>query len=247
MKTMRAQVIVEPNNMQLKEVPIPQINDDEVLIKIKYCGICGSDWGSYIGKYADELKLLPLITGHEFFGIIQEMGANAQDLKLGDRVAVDICNACGTCYYCRHGDYLLCDNFVQTGIHSNGGFAEYVKVRWENCHIVPREVDDLKAAFIEPLTATIQASKRMNCKMASSVVVIGCGLGIIHAAMSKLRGAAPVIVIGDSEERLAMAKKMSADYTININDTPDAVAEVLKLTDGIGADYVIEAVGSSKT
>jgi threonine dehydrogenase-like Zn-dependent dehydrogenase len=136
---------------------------------------------------------------------------------------------------------------VQTGIHANGGFAEFVKVRWEKCYIVPEEVNDLKAAFIEPLTATLQASKRMDCTIGQSVVVIGCGLGIIHAALAKLRGAAPVIVVGDNAERLAMAKEMAADYTINIKETPDAVAEVMKLTNGVGADFVLEAVGSSKT
>lgn len=247
METMRAQVILKPNDMQLKHVPVPEISADEVLIKVVYCGICGSDWGSYTGKYAEEVKLLPLTTGHEFFGTIEKLGANAKGLKIGDRVAADICNACGTCYYCRRGEPLLCSNFVQTGIHVNGGFAEYVKVRWEKCYIVPDEVSDTKAAFIEPLTATLQASKRMDCRIGQAVVVIGCGLGIIHAALAKLRGAAPVIVVGDNSERLATAKQMAADYTINIHETPDVVAEVKRLTNGEGADYVLEAVGTSKT
>lgn len=247
MRMMKAQVIEKPYKMTCKEVSVPEIDDDEVLIKVKYCGICGSDWGSYTGKYASEVKLLPLITGHEFFGVIEEVGKNAKGLKVGDRVAVDICISCGTCYYCRRGDELLCSSFVQIGIHTNGAFAEYVKAPWKNCYLVPDEIDDREAAFIEPLTACIHASKRMECTLSSSVVVIGCGLGIIHAALAKLRGAAPVIVVGDNAERLAMAKEMAADFVIDINKTPDAVAEVMKLTDGIGADYVLEAVGTSKT
>ena len=247
MRMMKAQVIEEPYKMVYKDVPVPRINDDEVLIKVKLCGICGSDWGSYTGKYANELKFLPLTTGHEFFGQIEEVGKNAKGLKAGDRVAADICIACGTCYYCRRGDELLCGDFMQIGIHTNGAFAEYVKVPWKNCYHVPDEVDDYEAAFIEPLTATMQASKKMECKLGSSVVVIGCGLGIIHAALARLRGAAPVIVVGDNEDRLAMARKMAADYTVDITKTPDAIAEVMKITNGIGADYVLEAVGTSKT
>jgi len=245
MKTMKAQVVESPNKMVYKDIPVPQINSDEVLIKVKYCGICGSDWSIFTGKYAAEK--LPLITGHEFWGVVEEMGENVTGLKLGDRVAVDLCLCCGTCYFCRRGDGLLCQTFAQLGIHVNGGFAEYVKAPGKNCYVIPDEISDYDAAFIEPLTTTIQASKRMGCELGSSVVVIGDGLGILHAAMAKLRGATPVILIGDNPGRLTMAKQMGIDYCINIKETSDVVGKVFELTDGIGADYVIEAVGMSKT
>jgi threonine dehydrogenase-like Zn-dependent dehydrogenase len=244
---MKAQVLEEPYKMVLKDVPVPEINDDEVLIKVKYCGICGSDWGSYTGKYADEVACLPLTTGHEFFGYVEEVGKNVTTIKPGDRVSADICMSCGTCYFCRRNEPLLCTSFKQIGIHVSGAFAEYVKAPWQNCYIVPDSVTDYQAAFIEPLTATLDASKKMDLKIGSSLVVIGCGLGIIHAALGKIRGACPVIMVGDNAERLEMAKKMGTDYTIDITKTPDAVAEVMKLTNGIGADYVLEAVGSSRT
>ena len=246
MKTMRAQVLTEPYHFELKEVPVPEITDDEVLIKIKYCGICGSDWGSYTGKYADEVACIPLTTGHEFFGTIEELGKNSQGLKVGDRVAVDICKPCGTCYHCRIGEPLLCTDFKQIGIHLDGGFAEYVKVPWKNVYIVPDSVSDEKAAFVEPLTACLNASKKMQCQIGRSVVVIGAGLGIMHAQLAKLRGAAPVIVIDANADRLAMAKEICADYTINVKET-DPIEEVMRLTNGVGADFVLEAVGSSKT
>lgn len=244
---MKAQVLVEPYRLELHEVPIPVISDNEVLIKVKYCGICGSDWGSYTGKYADEVACLPLTTGHEFWGEIAEVGGNVKKLKKGLRVAVDICLTCGTCYYCRRGDALLCETFAQIGIHKPGAYAEYVKVPWENCYILPDSIDDYSATFIEPLTACLHGAKAMDLKIGSSIVIIGCGLGIIHGALARIRGAAPVIVVGDSPQRLAMAKQMCADYIIDINETPDAVAEVMKITNGIGADYVLEAVGSSAT
>ena len=245
MRTMKAQVVESPNKMVYKDVPVPQISSNEVLVKVKYCGICGSDWSIFTGKYAAEK--LPLITGHEFWGVVEELGSDVVGLKVGDRVAVDLCLCCDTCYFCRRGDGLLCETFTQLGIHTDGGFAEYVKAPGKNCYVIPDEIDDMTATFVEPLTTAIQASKRMGCELGSSVVVIGDGLGIIHAAIAKLRGATPVILIGDNASRLAIGKEMGADYIININETPDTVAEVMKLTGGIGADYVIEAVGLSKT
>ncbi len=249
-KKMRAQVLLEPYKMELREVPVPVIDENEVLIKVKYCGICGSDWGAYTGKYADEAKLLPLVIGHEFFGTVAEVGSKVRGINIGERVSADICLTCGTCYYCRRGEGLLCESFRQIGIHTaetSGGYSEYVKVPWQNIYKIPDEVDDYKASFIEPITACLHAARNMDCKIATSVVVIGCGLGIIHGALAKLRGAAPVIVIGTKADRLRMALDMCADYVIDTTKTPDVVAEVMKLTGGIGADYVIEAVGTSKT
>ena len=188
-----------------------------------------------------------MITGHEFWGIIEEIGKNVSVFKPGDRVAVDICLPCGTCYYCRRNEPLLCRTFKQIGIHVNGAYAEYVKAPARNCYIVPDEVDDYAAAFIEPLTACINASRKMNCELGSSVAVIGAGLGTIHALLAKERGAAPVIVIDSQQKRLETAKMMAADMVIDITKTPDPVAEIMRLTGGIGVDYVIEAVGKSET
>lgn len=245
-KTMRAQVVEAPGKMVLKEVPIPVINDDEVLVKVKMCGICGTDPKIYSGEYAAEY--LPFIPGHEFWGVIEEIGKNAQGLKIGDRVSADICLVCGTCYFCKRNDFLLCESFTQLGIHTDGAFAEYVKVPWKNIYPIPDCVDDYSAAFIEPMTAVLESSKVMDLKISSSVVVIGCGLGILHANMAKLRGAAPIIIIGDSKNRLDMARKMNvADYYLDITTGIDPVAEVMKITNGIGADYVLEAVGSPAT
>ena len=242
---MKAQIVKAPYQMEYTEVPIPTINDDEVLIKVKVCGICGSDWSIYTGKYAADK--LPMITGHEFWGEIAKVGKNAKGLKVGDRVAADICLTCGTCYFCRRGDGLLCESFTQLGIHTDGGFAEYVKAPWKNCYHLPDEFDDYTAAFVEPLTAVIHAAQRMDAVIGGSVAVIGCGLGILHGAVAKARACAPVIVIGDDAARLETAKKMGADITINIHEVDDVVEEVKKITGGVGVDYVIEAVGSTQT
>lgn len=243
--TMKAQVVKAPYQMEYCDVPIPEINDDEVLIKVKVCGICGSDTSIFTGKYAKDK--LPLITGHEFWGVIEKAGKNARGVKVGDRVAVDICLTCGTCYFCRRGDGLLCETFTQLGIHTNGGFAEYVKAPWKNCYHLPDDMDDYTAAFVEPMTTVIHASQRMAAPIASSVAVIGSGLGILHAAMAKARGCAPVIVIGYNDKaRLKIAKEMGADYVIDSSEC-DPVAEVKKITNGVGVDNVIEAVGTPAT
>lgn len=244
--TMRAQVLTRPYHYEFSEVPIPQINDDEVLVKVKYCGICGSDWGSYTGKYADEVACIPLITGHEVYGTIAEVGKNAEGIEVGDRVTYDICITCGTCYHCRIGEPLLCSNFKQIGIHTDGGFAEYVKVPWKNIYKVPDEVTDEEAAFVEPLTACLNASHKMDCMIGRSVVIIGAGLGIMHAQLAKARGAAPIIMTDANAYRLQKAKEVVADYVIDVTKE-DPVEAVMRLTNGVGADYVLEAVGNSKT
>lgn len=243
--TMKAQVVKAPYRMEYCDVPIPAIGDDEVLVRVKVCGICGSDWSIYTGNYAADK--LPMITGHEFWGEITEVGKNARGLKVGDRVAVDICITCGTCYFCRHDDGLLCETFTQLGIHTDGGFAEYVKAPWKNCYVLPDSLDEYTAAFVEPLTAVIHTAQRIDAPIGSSVAVIGCGLGILHAALAKARACAPVIVIGRGKARLEAALAMGADHVIDINETPDPVAEVKRLTGGVGVDFVIEAVGTPET
>ena len=245
MATMKAAVFEKPGVITVKDVPIPEIDDDEVLIKVKYTGICGTDWSIYNGWYSADK--LPMIPGHEFSGVIEKVGSKAIGLKPGDRVTADINISCGTCYYCRRNEPLLCDSFRQLGIHMAGTFAEFVKAPWRNIYKLPDNLSFEAGAFVEPTSCTIHAAKAMNAKIGSSLVVIGCGLGVLHARMGVLRACAPVIVIGDNERRLKAAKEMGADYIFDIHKTADPVAEVMKITEGRGADYVIEAVGKIAT
>ena len=244
-ETMKAAVVEKPGKLVIKEVPVPEINDDEVLIKVKYTGICGTDYSIYTGKYSADK--LPLISGHEFSGVIEKAGKNAQNISKGDRVTADINMSCGHCFYCKRGQKLMCSEFTQLGIHTNGSFAEYVKAPWEQVHILPDSIDFLTGAFIEPVSCVIHSAKAMQLEMGSSVAIIGSKLGMLHAAVEKVRGAAPIIVLGIVEKQLRMAEEMGADYTINVSKVKDPIEEVRKLTGGRGADYVIEAVGTSKT
>ena len=141
----------------------------------------------------------------------------------------------------------MCNQFTQLGIHTDGTFAEYVKRPGETCAHLPDNLSFEEGAFIEPVSCCIHAAKAVNARVGGSMAIIGCGLGVLHARMAVLRACAPVIVIGDNQKRLNIAKEMGADYIINIKEVADPVAEVKKLTGGRGADYVIEAVGSIKT
>ncbi len=243
--TMKAAVFEAVKVVKVKEVPIPEIGDDDVLIKVKLTGICGTDWSIYNGWYSADK--LPMIPGHEFSGVIAKVGKNVKAWKEGERVTADINMYCGNCYYCSQGNYLMCDQFTQLGIHTDGTFAEYVKAPAKLLHHLPDNLSFEEGAFIEPVSCCIHAAKAVNARVGGSMAIIGCGLGVLHARMAVLRACAPVIVIGDNKKRLSIAKDMGADYTIDINEVADPVAEVKKLTDGRGADYVIEAVGSVKT
>ncbi len=243
--TMKAAVFEKPGVIKVQEVKIPEINEDQVLIRVKYTGICGTDWSIYNGWYSSDK--LPMIPGHEFSGVITKVGKNAKGLQEGDRVTADINMSCGTCFYCLRGDKLLCNEFTQLGIHTNGTFAEYVKAPWSQVHILPNNLSFEAGAFIEPVSCVIHAAKAMNAKLSSSIAIIGCGLGVLHARMAVLRACAPVIIIGDNPHRLSIAKQMGADHIIDVNQIEDPVAEVIRLTEGRGADYVIEAVGKAQT
>ena len=243
--TMKAAVLESVKHFQIKEVPIPEIGEGEVLVQIKNTGICGTDWSIYNGWYSADK--LPMIPGHEFSGVIAKVGKNGNGFKEGDRVTADINMSCGHCYYCIRGDQLLCNNFTQLGIHTNGTYAEYVKASASLVHHLPDNLSFEEGAFIEPLSCCIHAAKAVNARIGSSIAIVGCGLGVLHARMAVLRACAPVIIIGDNKKRLSIAKQMGADYTIDINEVADPVAEVLKLTDGRGVDYAIEAVGTTKT
>lgn len=243
-KNMKAAVIEKPKKIVIKEVPVPEISDNEILIKVKYTGICGTDWSIYTGKYSADK--LPLIPGHEFSGIVAKVGKNAKNFKEGEPVTADINMSCGHCFYCRRGQKLMCSEFTQLGIHIDGTYAEYVKAPWEQVHKLPKTLDLLKGAFIEPTSCVIHSAKAMQVDIGSSVAIIGSGLGALHAAVARHRGAAPVIVMDTNEVKLKIAEQLGADVIINVNEK-DPVKEVMKLTEGRGADCVIEAVGTAAT
>lgn len=242
---MKAAVFEEIGVIKVKEVPVPEIGDDEVLIKVKLTGICGTDWSIYNGWYSADK--LPMIPGHEFSGVIAKVGQNVDRFKAGDRITADINMSCGHCFYCMRGEKLLCDSFTQLGIHTDGTFAEFVKAPAALVHILPDNLSFEEGAFIEPVSCVVHAAKALDANLGSSIVILGDGLGVLHARLAILRACAPVIVFGHNRKRLQIAKDMGADYAFHTDDIADPVAEVMKITGGRGADYAIEAAGKVET
>ncbi|MBP2033978.1 2-desacetyl-2-hydroxyethyl bacteriochlorophyllide A dehydrogenase [Clostridium algifaecis] len=240
LKKMKAAMFVEPKKIEIQKVNIPEISDDEVLIKVKYCGICGTDVHIYNGEYSRDQ--LPLIAGHEFSGIVEKVGSKVKRFKGGERVTADVNLSCGTCYYCRHDQPLMCSEMRQLGIHMNGAFAEYVKVPQDKVYVLPENIDFKGAALLEPISCVVRAAKKHNLKFAESVAIIGDGaIALMHLQMAKILGAAPIILIGLDENRMKKAKKLGADYVIKSNS--NMYEKVKALTEGRGADLVIESVG----
>ncbi|MCX6090289.1 MAG: alcohol dehydrogenase catalytic domain-containing protein, partial [Candidatus Atribacteria bacterium] len=166
-RTMKAAVITKPGELKIQEIDIPRIAGNEVLIMVKVCGICGTDYSIFSGKYSRDY--LPLVPGHEFSGTIEEVGKQVEGLKKGDRVTADINLSCGVCFYCRRGQKLTCPDFHQLGIHTNGAFAEYVKAPADQVYVLPDSISFEGGAFIEPVSCTIHAAKAMGVTIGSNV------------------------------------------------------------------------------
>lgn len=241
---MSAAFVVKPDEIVVKVVDVPQINKDEVLIRIKYCGICDTDLHILDGSYSSEY--LPFIPGHEFVGHIVKVGDEVKEYNGGEMVTIDLNLGCGKCFYCRRDQVLMCKECKQIGIHLNGGFAEYVSVPANKVYCLPDNMPIENAALIEPISNVVRTAKKSGLTFANSVVIIGAGyIGLLHLQMAKNCGAAPLIIIDESPECLEYAKEMGTDFTILAGEND--VETVKKLTNGRGADFVIESVGSVET
>lgn len=243
--TMKAAVFYSPNDLRFEEAPKPHPDVNEVLVEVERCGICGTD--AHIVHGAFPVPNVPLIIGHEFAGKIAEVGNDVTNVQTGDRVTVDINMACGTCYFCRRNSKLLCQNLQQLGVHTAGAMAEYVRAPAENVYRLPDSMSLGDAAFVEPLACTIHGQDRVSVNIGDTVVIIGGGpTGLAHVALAKLRGATRIIVSARHSSRQKRAEQLGADIVIDPTEGT-VIQEVLEATDGLGADVVIEAVGSAQT
>ncbi len=224
-------------DIRIEEVPIPEIREDEILVKMNACGICGSDLMDWYLK-----ARVPLVLGHEPAGIIAKKGDKVENFDVGDRVFVHHHVACLRCHYCLHGDYTLCKQFHETNIKP-GGLAEYFKVPSPNLQIdtmrIPDSVSFDEATLIEPVGCCLRALKKCNVQKGDFVAVIGAGTtGIIHVSLSKIFGATKTIVSDLIDYRLDMAKKFGADVVVN--PKKENLTEVIRTeTEGRGADISV--------
>ena len=243
---MKALILKDYNHFEFEDVPDPEIGPDEVLIRVKACGICGSDVHGMDGSTGRRIP--PLIMGHEASGIIGETGSEVKDFTVGDRVTFDSTIYCGTCHFCRRGMINLCDNRRVLGVscdeyRQHGAFAEYVAVPQHILYPLPEGLSFGYASMVEPLSVAFHAVKRTPVSLNDTAVVVGSGMiGLLTIQALRAAGCGTIIVVDIDNGRLELAKKLGADTGLNSGKV-DVMAEIMKLTDNRGADLAFEIVG----
>jgi threonine dehydrogenase-like Zn-dependent dehydrogenase len=229
---MMVQNFYEPLVMKYEEHDIPQIADNEVLIRVMACSICGSDISYYYGHSplgtADGKG--PLYLGHEMSGVVAEVGKLGKALfNVGDRVAVNPVQQCNACEYCMRGEFNVCPHSEVIGVSVNGGFAEYVKVKYTHVYKIPDAVSFEHGALAEPLACATYGIKRLDIELGQDVVVFGPGpIGLMMVQLAKASGAGRVVLIGRRDYPLGIGKKVGATFVINSADrqSPDYAPDV---------------------
>ncbi|MBA7671004.1 Sorbitol dehydrogenase [subsurface metagenome] len=243
---MKAQLFYGPEDVRYENINIPEIEDDEVLVRIKSALTCGSDLKTYRRGHPTMIKEASVF-GHEWAGDIVEIGSDVDNFKVGDRIVAVNSVPCYECYYCKLERYSLCENLI----YNNGAYAEYIKIPGKilkkNTYIIPDKIDYREAALLEPLACVAHGIEESNIKTDDMVVINGAGpIGLMFIALARLKGAL-VISVDLSDERLEYAKDFGADYTINASKESDQVAAVKELTeDKKGVDVAVDATGIPK-
>lgn len=244
---MKAVMKLEPgyDKMSLENIPEPNVFDDKVKIKVAYTGICGSDIHTFKGDYSNPKT--PVVLGHEFSGVVVEVGPDVKNVKVGDRVTSETTyTTCGACEYCLEGNYNLCPDRKGLGTQENGSFAEYVISREESVHVLPEEVSLLAASLTEPLACCVHAVlEKTTVSAKDRVLIFGPGpIGLLLLQVVKAQGAF-VIMSGITKDakRLELAKSLGADVIVDTLQE-DLKEIVLANTNGYGVDKIFECSGA---
>lgn len=242
-KMMTAAVFEGNGRLELKEVPVPEIKlFEDVLLKVEAASICGTDC-HILSTPPGHPATAGSVLGHEYVAEVLEVGKWVKHLKPGDRVAVDPNLTCGLCAYCRIGLPNMCENMTTLGIYMNGGFAPYNVAPAKALHPISKDMPVDRAIFAEPLSCVLNGSNKLSLRPGENVVILGAGpIGLLYTALLKLNGAGKIIVVEVSPFRSEMARKAGADMVVNPREQ-NLVDVVMKET-GVGADAVIDAVGS---
>ena len=242
---MRALVYQGPMTMTVEQVPDPVPGPGQVLVQVKAVGICGSDVHGFIGKTGRRKP--PMIMGHEVTGVVVQVGTDVTHFGPGDRVAINPILACGMCRNCRTGRPNICLDRHALGVDLPGAYADYVQVAERMLWPLPDELSLEAGSLVEPLAVALHAVNLTPLRLMDTVVIVGTGtIGLLTLMAARLAGAGTVIVTDKSAHRLNVARRLGADVTINV-DQEQPLPIVQSLTDGAGADAVIEAVGFSAT
>ena len=237
---MKAIQIVKPNELKVIDMDMPKIEQpDQVLVKMKAAGICGSDVGIYHGTNA--AATYPRVIGHEMVGVIEAVGSAVINRKVGDRVIIDQVTACGHCYACRKGRPNVCGNLQVRGVHLDGGYREYMVVPEKDCYLLPDFLKDEDAVMIEPTTIAVQAYNRAELCAEDNLMIIGAGaLGNSILRIARLYHPNKLIMVDIDDAKLSESLQHGATDVIN-SRTEDVVARAHELTDGYGPTVTIDA------
>jgi L-iditol 2-dehydrogenase len=247
---MKALLLSEYKNLSVVDVPEPDIEPDELLIRVRACGICGSDVHGYDGSSGRRIP--PIVMGHEAAGIVTAVGKSVTDMVEGDRVTFDSTVSCGYCHFCRRGQINLCENREVLGVSCGdyrrmGAFAEYVAAPRRICYKLPDELSFEKAAMIEAVSVAVHAVSLTPIALNDTAVVVGAGMiGLLTLQAARLAGCGRVIVTDVDESRLNTALALGASDAIPAKDA-DVPGQVKSLTGGLGADVAFECVGATAT
>lgn len=241
---MKAIQITAPSNVKVVDIEKPSVGAGEVRVKIEYVGFCGSDLNTFLGR--NPMVKLPVIPGHEVGATIEALGEGVPaTLKTGMSVTLNPYTNCGTCASCRNGRVNACEHNETLGVQRNGVMSEYAVLPWQK--IIPAEgISARDCALIEPMSVGFHAVSRGAVQDGEYVMVIGCGMvGMGAVVRAALRGAI-VIAVDVDDNKLALAKEVGAVHVIN-SMTEDIHARIQAITNGFGADVVIEAAGNPRT
>lgn len=237
---MKAYIITGKQKAEIRQVEVPIVGDDDVLIKVEAAGLCGTDCHIYQGEY---FSSYPLIPGHEFAGTVAAVGRKVTQVAVGQRVTSDPNIFCEKCYFCQQNLQNHCENFHATGVTRNGAFAEYVLVP-ESTVFPIGDIDFIHAALIEPLACVVYGQERARPVLGQNVLIFGAGaIGLLHLQLAKHNGAASVTMVDLNSERLEVAKKLGANYVVKADSELD---NSLKAISRKGFQLVIDATGIPK-
>lgn len=243
---MKAARFYEKHKLIVEDVPVRQPSENEVLIKVRYCGVCGTDVHIFEGDKGSAQVNPPVILGHELSGDVIKVGSNVENVKIGDRVSADPNLYCGKCYFCANGKRHLCEHMVGLGTAADGGFAEYVTVPEELVFPIADNVSYEEAAMTEPLSCCLHGMNLTDVKIGDTVMIVGTGnIGMIMLQLAKHAGSARIIAVEPNEKRRNKAKDLGADICIDpLKDDTDAI---LKANGIKNIEKVIDCAGLTST
>lgn len=239
---MKAAVYFPNSNIKIKDLPIPKISEDELLLQVKACGICGTD----VLKVNRAIPKTEVVLGHELTGEVIKIGSQVKSFQVGDRIVVAHHVPCGTCHYCQRGSHSMCRHFKKTNLEP-GGFAEYLKISAEHlantAFKIPDNIEDEVALFTEPLSCCVKNIRRAEIHQGDWVCIVGMGsIGLMTLQLLKLFGA-HVLALDLLEERLELAKQLGADE-VAYGNSSQLHKTINRLTENRGMDLVILSAGN---